>query len=208
MLCAIAFEILKSILASPEVMMYPHFDQPFIVDADASSYTLGVVISQYDDSKAERPVAYDSTTLNKEQRNYSPTEWECLALVWAVNKFQSFLHGCQFTLHTDHNPLVWLHKLKQPSGRLAQWIMILKEYQYKVEYQSGKLHDNADFMSQVGEEEETKSIPQKKSQRTQTDEQCLNNRAEKDICSNEVEKVPTLCVAANGPKDKLVTEEK
>ena len=79
--CAMAFDKLKSILASPEVMMYPYFDRPFIVDVDASKYALGVVISQYNDSQAEHPVAYDSTTLNKEQCNYSPTEWERLALV-------------------------------------------------------------------------------------------------------------------------------
>ena len=132
--------------------MYPHFDWPFIVDAVASKHALGVVISQYGDSKAECPVAYDSTTLNKEQRNYSPTERECLVLVLSVT-FRSFLHGHQFTSRTDYNPLVWLHKIKQPSGRLARWIMTLEEYQYKVEYQPGKLHDSADFMSQVREEE-------------------------------------------------------
>ena len=46
--------------------------------------------------------------------------------------------------------------------------MTLEEYQYKVEYRPGKLHDNADFMSRVGEEEEAKNIPRTKSQGTQT----------------------------------------
>ena len=104
--CALAFETLKSILASPEVMMYPHFDRSFTVDADASKFELGVVISQYDDEKLERPVAYDSTMLSKEQKNYSPTERECLALVWSVSKFRSFLHGNQFigkTCPLDHD---------------------------------------------------------------------------------------------------------
>ena len=188
--------------------MYPHFDRPFIVDADRSKFAPGIVISQYDDNNAERPVEYDSATLNKEQRNYSPTEQECLALVWAGNKFRSFLHGHQFTLHTDHNPLVWLRKIKQPSGCLAQWIMTLEEYQYEIEYRPGKLHDNADFMSRLEEEEEAENIPQTKSQGTQMDEQSLNNRAEKEICSSEVEIVPTLRVAANGPKDTLASDEK
>ena len=179
-------------------MMYPHFDRPFIVDADARKYAQGVVILQYDDSKAECPVAYNSTTLNKEQCNYSPTERECLALVWLVNKFQSFLHGRHFTLCIDHNPLVWLRKIKQPSRHLARWNMTLEEYQYKVEDRPGKLHDNADFMSRVVEEVAENRL-QTKLQGTQTDEQSLNNRAEKETCSNEVQIVQTLRVAANGP---------
>ena len=136
-----------------------------------------------------------------------PTERECLALVWAVNKFQSSMQSVH-PVRTDRNPLACLRKIKQPSGHLPQCMMILKEYQYKAEYRPGKLLDNADFMSRVGKEEEAESILQTRSQGTQTDEQSLNNRAEKEICSNEVEKVPTLRVAANGRKDILAIEEK
>ena len=110
------------------------------------------------------------TTINKEQRNFSSTEREYLAFVWSGNKFRSFLHGVN-SPYVPTNPLVWLRKIKQPSGRLVRWIMILEEYQYKVEYRPGKLHDNADFMSRVGEGEEAENIPQTKSQGTQRDEQ-------------------------------------
>ena len=139
------------------------------MDTDVSKFASGIVISQYDD-KLERSVTYDSTMLSKEQKNYSPTERECPALVWSVSKFWSFLHGNQFILHTDHNPLVWLCKIKQPSGRVAHWIMTLEEYQYKIKYQPDKLHDNADFMSRIGEKEKSENVAQTQSKNTQTEE--------------------------------------
>ena len=63
-------------------------------------------------------------------------------------------------------------------------------------------------MSRLGEDEEAENILQTKPQGIQTDEQSMNNRAEKEMCSNEVEIVPTLRVAVNGPKDTLASEGK
>mmetsp|Transcript_8488 Transcript_8488/g.11210 ORF Transcript_8488/g.11210 Transcript_8488/m.11210 type:complete len:116 (+) Transcript_8488:299-646(+) len=90
---------------------------------------------------------FSSKTLNKHQMNYSVTEKECLAVVWAVDQFRAMLPGKRFVLETDHSPLRQLLTTKDPSGRIARWVLKLQEYDIEVKYRPGVIHQNADYMS-------------------------------------------------------------
>lgn len=68
------------------MLSYPNFELPFILTTDASNYALGAVLSQVID-KIEKPIAFASRTLNKTESNFSTTEKEALAIIWAVTKF-------------------------------------------------------------------------------------------------------------------------
>lgn len=92
-------------------------------------------------------MAYYSRQLSKQERSYSTTEREALAAVAAVKEFYSYLYGREFTLVTDHNPLVTLTKLKDPTGRLARWITYLQQSHYSFVYRAGNSHANADSLS-------------------------------------------------------------
>ncbi|RWR98824.1 hypothetical protein B4U79_01430, partial [Dinothrombium tinctorium] len=93
------------------------------------------------------PVAYESRLLRGAEVNYSITEKECLAVVFACVAFRSYLLGHFFKIVTDHTSLTWLLNKKDPSRRCARWIMILTEFNFEIEYKSGKLHLDADFFS-------------------------------------------------------------
>lgn len=145
-----AFETLRNALASDTVLAYPDFTEPFILATDASGTALGAVLSQRQHGR-ERPIAFASRQLNKSEANYSVTERELLAVIWATKLFRCYLLGRQFTLITDHAALRWMLSLRDPSSRLTRWALRLSEFEYKVEHKPGKDHRNADLSRAVAQ---------------------------------------------------------
>ena len=126
-----AFDTIKEYLVSPPILARPDFDLPFVLQTDASNVGLGAVLTQVQEGE-ERVIAYASRTLTDPERNYFTTELECLAVIWAVEKFRVYLEGTRFTVITDHSSLKWQHNLKNPAGRLARWAMKLLAYDIEI----------------------------------------------------------------------------
>ena len=145
--CESAFQTLKELLCRAPVLAFPDFNESFILTTDASSVGLGAVLSQRAHDGSERPVAYASRCLTKAEINYTTTERECLAVVWAVRHFAAYLQGRQFKLVTDHCPLTFLRSCKDPRGRLARWIIELEQFTYVMEYRKGNSIPHADALS-------------------------------------------------------------
>lgn len=145
--------LLKSKLVSAPILGYPDVNGgTFILDTDASSDTIGAVLSQIQNGQ-ERVIAYGSRTLSTTEKNYCVTRKEMLALVFFVKHFKHYLLGREFTLRTDHGSLVWLHKFKDPDGQIARWLQQLAAFTFKIQHRPGKRHGNADSLSRMTTQE-------------------------------------------------------
>ena len=145
--CEKSFEGLKKALVSRDVMGYPLNDAgQFILDVDASDVGIGGILHQVQNGR-ERVIAYASRALNKAEKNYCITEKELLAVRYFVEYFRQYLLGRRFTVRTDHQALVWLYRLKEPSGKVARWIEILSHYDFAIAYRPGHKQGHCDALS-------------------------------------------------------------
>ena len=140
-----AFSQLRVFLTEePVVLALPKSDQEFELFTDASDVGLGAVLSQNG-----QVVEYASRRLNPAEQNYSVTERELLAMVWAIEKWRKYLFGKCFLLSTDHRPLTFLKTLKEPRGRIARWISRIQEYEFRLKHTPGKDNCVADALSRL-----------------------------------------------------------
>lgn len=144
--CEKSFRTIKNALASAPVLTCPDFTRPFMVQTDASAYGIGAVLSQEHDD-GEHVICYISRSLSRVERNYSTTERELLAIIFACEKLRPYLEGYHFKVITDHHSLVWLHNLREPTGRLARWVMRLQQFDFEVIHRKGKDHIIPDVLS-------------------------------------------------------------
>ncbi|GFU86088.1 retrovirus-related Pol polyprotein from transposon 297 [Trichonephila clavipes] len=121
--------------------------KPFTIRTDASSYALGAVLLQ-GSGPNEHVIEYVSRLMIPAERNYSTTEWEALAVAWALEKFRGYVENQQIFLASDHQPLKWLLSIKSPSGRLARWALKIQSFNLKIDYTPGKVNVVADMLSQ------------------------------------------------------------
>ena len=129
----LAFHQLKDAMVHPPMLALPNFDQPFVVECDASGRGIGAVLMQNG-----RSIAYHSQALKGENLALSTYEKKLLALVIAVKRWRTYLVGRPFTVKTDQQSLKYL--LEQKIGTLAQqkWFAKLLRYVFVVEYKKGK----------------------------------------------------------------------
>nr|GEV15065.1 reverse transcriptase [Tanacetum cinerariifolium] len=108
----------------------------------------GAVLGQRRE-KNFRPIHYASNTINDAESNYTTTEKEMLAVVYAFEKFRSYLIMNKSTVHTDHSALKYLFTKKDAKARLLQWVLLLQEFDFKVLDTKGAENLAADHLSRL-----------------------------------------------------------
>ncbi|KAM2953934.1 hypothetical protein FF1_032261 [Malus domestica] len=155
--CEKAFNHLKEMLTSAPIIVPPDWSFPFELMCDASDYALGVVLGQ---RKEKRPhvIYYASRTLNDAQLNYSTTEKELLAVVFALDKLRSYLLGTKVIIYTDHAALKYLFTKKEAKPRLISWMLLLQEFDIEIRDKKGSENVVADHLSRMVHEEDVVPI--------------------------------------------------
>ncbi|XP_003382034.1 putative integrase core domain protein, partial [Trichinella spiralis] len=137
------------LLSSDAVLTHYDGKKPLVLVCDASPHGTGAVLCHKLSSTQEIPIAFYSRTLSATERNYAQIDKEALAVIAGVKKFHEYLYGGQFTIITDHKPLlgVFVPKKETPqilSPRMLRWSILLIAYDYTINYRPGKEIANAD----------------------------------------------------------------
>ena len=123
--CLTAFHTLKKALISAPIIQPPNWLLPFEIMCDASDYVVGAVLGQTKDKK-HHAIAYASKTLSGAQLYYTTTKKELLAVVFAIDKFRSYLVGAKVIDYTDHDALKYLLTKKDTKPKLIRWVLLLQ----------------------------------------------------------------------------------
>ncbi|CAN6576796.1 unnamed protein product [Malus baccata var. baccata] len=166
--CTASFNQLKELLTTAPIIVPPDWSLPFELMCDASDYALGAVLGQRKD-KRPHVIYYASRTLNDAQLNYSTTEKELLAVVFALDKFRSYLIGTKVIVFTIHAALKYLLTKKEAKPRLIRWMLLLQEFDIEIRDKNGSENMVADHLSRMVHNEESLPIVE-----TFPDEQLLS----------------------------------
>ncbi|KAI8493812.1 hypothetical protein Bbelb_281590 [Branchiostoma belcheri] len=142
-----AVEEIKKLVTAQPVLQYYDVEKEVTIQGDASDKGLGAALLQ-----EGRPVAYASRALTPTEQNYAQIEKECLAIVFAAQKFNQYIHGREVvTVQSDHKPLEVIFKkpLLDAPKRLQRMLLRLQKYHLKVTYRKGTEMHIADTLSRA-----------------------------------------------------------
>ncbi|CAN6459158.1 unnamed protein product [Victoria cruziana] len=144
--CRRSFEKLKEALVSAPILRAPDWNLQFEIMCDASDYAIGAILVQRVEKK---PVViyYASKSLVDAQLNYTTTEKELLAVVFALKKFRSYVLGSRVIIYTDHAALKYLLSKKDSKPRLIRWILLLQEFDLEIRDKKDSENVVADHLS-------------------------------------------------------------
>ncbi|RVW23642.1 Retrovirus-related Pol polyprotein from transposon 17.6 [Vitis vinifera] len=146
--CQRSFEELKQFLTTAPIVRAPNWKLPFEVMCDSSDLAMGAVLGQREDGKPY-VIYYASRTLNEAQKNYTTTEKELLAVVFALDKFRAYLVGSSIVVFTDHSALKYLLTKQDAKARLIRWILLLQEFNLQIRDKKGVENVVADHLSRL-----------------------------------------------------------
>ncbi|KAI1000182.1 hypothetical protein K3495_g8016 [Podosphaera aphanis] len=153
-----AFDSLKKSLTSAPTLAFFDYNKQIVLETDASDWASGGVLSQYDDNKVLRPVAYFSSKHNAAECNYEIYDTELLAIIKCLEEWHPEFQGTQnsFKVLTDHKNLEYFKTSKVLSQRQVRWSEFLSQFNFQIVYRPGVKATRPDALSRKSEDRPNK----------------------------------------------------
>ena len=148
--CQQAFHDLKRLCTTAPILASADFTWPFKLQTNACGSGLGAVLYQTHEDSMDTVISYPSRCLSNAKSHYSTHKLEFLALKWAVvEKFQEYLYGSTFDVHTNNNPLTYVLTMAKLDAVSHWWVTSLSNNNVWLYYWAGKTSINADAFLRV-----------------------------------------------------------
>jgi len=122
------------------ILIFMDWKKESLVHVDASSLSLGAMLSQPREGDINHPIAFASRKLSITEKNYTTTKREGLEMVYVIQKFRHYLLGSHFKMYKYHYALKYLVKNPVLWGRICRWLLLFQEYNFEVFVKPGKLN--------------------------------------------------------------------
>ncbi|GBG93162.1 hypothetical protein CBR_g59765 [Chara braunii] len=147
--CEAAFQALKEALTSAPVLARPDPTKPFALYTNWQPQAISAVLTQHGADRREHVIEYLSKTLSQVQANYEACKGECLAVVWGIQHFRSYLYGQKFVLVTDHQSLMSLCNNTDYTRTQGRWAVRQQDYNFDIRHRATPQHGNADGLTRL-----------------------------------------------------------
>nr|GEX88968.1 reverse transcriptase domain-containing protein [Tanacetum cinerariifolium] len=174
------FGVFSKKLTEAPILISPNWDLPFEIMCDASDFAIDAVLGKRH-KKHFRPIHYASKTMTDAESNYTTTEKEMLVVVYAFEKFRSYLIMNKSIVHTDHSALKYLFAKKDAKARLLWWLLILQEFDFKVLDTKGAENLTTDHLSRLENPYENMLDPKEINETFPLETLSMKNKFFKDV---------------------------
>ena len=144
-----AFNELKAKFCEQLILMMPDPSRPFQIEADASKFAIGAVLTQLDSNGERHPVAFLSKMFTPTERRYEIYDQELMGIIKALQEWRHYIQGSPFmtTILSDHKNLSYFRKPQKLNDRQARWSLILSKYDIKLVHTPGEKMMQSDALS-------------------------------------------------------------
>ena len=107
------------------ILRGPNWELPFHIHIDAFDFSMGAILGQKQENLFYS-IYYVIMNFTSAEVNYTVTEKEFLAVVYAINKFWHYITGYKVFVHTDHSTIQFLMNKPIVTGRVIRWFLLLQ----------------------------------------------------------------------------------
>lgn len=141
------FDNVKELFLEAVLLRYPDPNKAYYLQTDSSGYALGGCLYQLDEDRLHQVISFCSKGFSEAEKRWSVSEQEMWAIIYCLKKFETYVRGAKLIIRTDHHSLTFLRSWKLHCNRVIRWLMFLNQFDYTIEYVTGKENVAADVLS-------------------------------------------------------------